>query len=494
MTKRNLRLLSYARVSDVRGREGPGFISEDEQFSKNRSYCETYDHTVIEEGADLDVSGGVMSRPRFSDFLERVRQGDADGIIVARLNRFARSNVGAHEAIETIEKAGGVLISVDEQLDSSTPAGRFLRSILLAAAEWERERTAEGWITARSSAVERGIHVSRHVPPGYVRTPRAKNGDPHPDRVLVPDPIHADHVRTAFKMAAAGDSNTAIAIYLTDHRVGGGRFLSHRVPRLLANRVYLGEARSGSGIANASAHEPLVDERTFMLAQRQRADGLRPANEGVATAPLAGIVRCAGCRHAMKSQEASPTSRGVYRCPKHSRHGVCAAPATVTKANVENYVIDEFGAHYSDLGFVAQESDEDDGGIEKALEAERGYRDQLENIELRNTIGAADHDRLIAALYRQWQELLVEAQPKPRRAAIVPDGMTLADLVSSLADDPDGMRELLASGIQAVFVRPAASRARNLPIEDRVKVVWADDDPVDIPRRGKVFEPRRFDW
>src|SRR5687767_8952971 len=148
MTKRNLRLLSYARVSDVRGREGPGFISEAEQFAKNRSYSETYDHTILEEGVDLDVSGGVMSRPTFDGFLERVKAGDAEGIIVARLNRFARSNVGALEAIETIESAGGVLISVDEQIDSSTPAGRFLRAILFAAAEWERERIAEGWLSA----------------------------------------------------------------------------------------------------------------------------------------------------------------------------------------------------------------------------------------------------------------------------------------------------------------------------------------------------------
>lgn len=130
-----------------------------------------------------------------------MQAGEAQGIIVARLNRFARSNVGALAAIERTEKAGGDLISVDEQIDSSTPAGRFPRSILLAAAEWERERIAKGWVASRSSAVNRGIHVSRHVPPGYVRTPRST--DAASDRRLVPDPIHADHVRQAFKMATA---------------------------------------------------------------------------------------------------------------------------------------------------------------------------------------------------------------------------------------------------------------------------------------------------
>ena len=487
-----MRLLAYARVSDVRGREGPGFISEDEQFSKMRAYCKAYGHKVIEEGSDLDVSGGVMSRPTFGAYLERVQRGEADGIIVARLNRFARSNVGALEAIETIEEAGGVLISVDEQIDSSTPAGRFLRAILFAAAEWERERIAEGWRVARSSAVERGIHVSRHVPPGYVRAPRSK--DEETDRRLVPDPKHAAHVREAFRMASEGESNATIAAYLTE-TLGNGRFLSFRVPRLLANRVYLGEARSGSGIANANAHEPLVDERTFMLAQRERADGLRRPNEGKAVAPLAGIVRCAGCRHAMKSQKASGTSAAVYRCPKHSRHGECPAPSTITMDRLEQYVIEQVLARYADLSFLAQADEGDDDGVERLLEAERAYREQLDNLELRNTIGGADHDRLIASLHRQWQDLLAETRPRPKPAA-VPEGVTLAELVREIQaeDDAAALRELLGGAMQAVFVRPAASRQRGLPVEDRVRIIWRDDEAVDLPRRGFAFEPRPFDW
>src|SRR6476659_7501820 len=69
------------------------------------------------------------------------------------------------------------------------------------------------------------------------------------------------HFRCATKMDI-GEGNNTIAAYLTD-TLGNGRYLSFRVPRLLANRVYLGEARSGAGIANSGAHEPLVDERTF---------------------------------------------------------------------------------------------------------------------------------------------------------------------------------------------------------------------------------------
>jgi DNA invertase Pin-like site-specific DNA recombinase len=485
-----LRLLAYARVSDVRGRQGPGFISEADQLERCRAYAKAYGHKIIDSGSDLDVSGGVMSRPTFDTLLERVRLGKADGIIVAKLDRFARSSAGALEAVTAIEDAGGVLVSVAEQIDSTTAAGRFLRSILFAAAEWERERIADNWLAARTQAVERGIHVSRHPPLGYVRAPRSK--DPAIDRRLMLDPVHADDVRQAFKMAADGANNATIAAYLTQQGVGNGRFLSHRVPRLLANRVYLGEARSGNGIANGGAHDALVDERTFLLARRERNSG--PTSGGRAVAALAGIVRCAGCRHSMKSQKATGTSSAVYRCPKHSVHGECPSPSTVTRLRVESHVIDAFVAWYSDLAFSGSANDGDDG-VSRALEAERAYRAELDNVALRNTIGAADHDRLIAALHRDWQAALAEATPKPRPVAM-PEGVALAELVDVLvADgDDDGLRELLGSGIQAVFVRPAASRARNLPIADRIHIVWADDDSVDVPRRGLSFEPRPFDW
>jgi hypothetical protein len=42
-------------------------------------------------------------------------------------------------------------------------------------------------------------------------------------------------------------------------------------------------------------------------------------------------------------------------------------------------------------------------------------------------------------------------------------------------------------------VRPAASRA-HLPIGERVKIVWMDDEPVDVPHRGERFDPRAFTW
>ena len=485
-----LRLLAYARVSDVRGREGPGFISETDQFKRCRAYADAYGHKIVEQGCDLDVSGGVMTRPTFDRFLAKIEAGKADGLIVAKLDRFARSNVGALVAIEKIESAGGTLISVGEQIDSSTPSGRFLRTILFAAAEWERERIGEQWFTARSAAVERGIHVSRHAPPGYLKGPKT---DDENDRRLVPDPEHAETVREAFRMAARGETSTTIASYLTERGLSGSNWTAARVPRLLANRVYLGEARSGSGVVNPAAHDPLVDEELFLLAQRDRPQGLRRPTNGVSL--LSGIVRCAGCSFAMKPQGASKTGAAVYRCTKTSTHGICPEPATVTKQRVEEYVIEQFLAEFSNLAFAAEAGERDGGSLAEAVAAERAYREQLDNLELRATIGNADHDRLIASLHRQWQDKLAAIDAGPARSAL-PAGVNLEDLVSQLRDEGQTaeLRELLSSGIEAVFVRRAVNRQRNLPIADRVKIVYHGSEPVDLPRRGQRFEPRRVDW
>jgi hypothetical protein len=43
-------------------------------------------------------------------------------------------------------------------------------------------------------------------------------------------------------------------------------------------------------------------------------------------------------------------------------------------------------------------------------------------------------------------------------------------------------------------VRPATSRSKNLPVSDRVKVVFRDQDQLDLPRRGTSYVPRAYQW
>jgi DNA invertase Pin-like site-specific DNA recombinase len=495
VTRKDLRLLGYVRVSDVRGREGPGFISPDEQREKCQSYAAAFGHTIIDEGEELDRSGGDMTRPVFNALLERIENGEADGIIVAKLNRFARSNVGAWQALERIKAAGGELLSVEENIDTSTATGRFLRDFMLIAANWERERIGEQWLSARTRAVGRGIHVSRHVPPGYKRL--TKSTDQKTDRILVPHAKHGATIEEAFAMAARGDSYTLIATYLSDRRLpiagnGDSVWEANRVRRLLANRVYLGEARSGKGIVNDHAHDPLVSQETFLRAQRSKP---APALTRNVSSLLAGLCRCASCSYSMRSQPARGQTIAVYRCRTTSVNGRCPQPTTISRQRLEEHVIEAFLArHNTPLVASDEPSDEESELVQAAVDAETSYRQALTNTELRGQIGSDDHDRMVGALHAAWQDAL-SSVPQPRRTPAVATS-DLADLVEELRNRGEvlDLRELLASAIQGVFVRPASSRSHSLPIADRVRIVWVDDPSLELPKRGNRFTPRAFTW
>src|SRR5204862_6309581 len=114
-------------------------------------------------------SGKKLQRPMFQQALARCEHGETGGIVVARLDRFARSAVDALTSIRRLTDAGARLVSVEDNFDGSTPMGRFAIGILTLIAELELERIKENWQTAIREAVGRGVHISGQVPTGYRR-------------------------------------------------------------------------------------------------------------------------------------------------------------------------------------------------------------------------------------------------------------------------------------------------------------------------------------
>src|SRR5438128_937502 len=150
----------YIRVSRRAGREGESFISPEVQRKKIADWAALHEVEVIQWWEEIDQSGARLQRPMFQETLARCERGESGGIIVARLDRFARSAVDALESIKRLNEAGARLVSVEDNFDGSTPMGRFAIGILTLIAELELERIKENWRTAVSRAVERGVHIS----------------------------------------------------------------------------------------------------------------------------------------------------------------------------------------------------------------------------------------------------------------------------------------------------------------------------------------------
>lgn len=109
-------------------------------------------------------SGRNAQRPELQKMLTYVRQGDT--VIVESFSRLARSTTDLLEIVDFLQKKGVEIVSLKEQLDTSTPQGRLMLTMFGALAEFEREqllqRQREGIQAAKLSDAER---IANGLPP-----------------------------------------------------------------------------------------------------------------------------------------------------------------------------------------------------------------------------------------------------------------------------------------------------------------------------------------
>ena len=106
------------------------------------------------------LSGRSMARPGLSGALEAISRGEAEGIIVSKLDRLSRSILDFANLIAQAKKEGWNIVALDLGVDMSTPAGEFLASVMSSISQWERrvigERTKDGLAVAKANGVRLG--------------------------------------------------------------------------------------------------------------------------------------------------------------------------------------------------------------------------------------------------------------------------------------------------------------------------------------------------
>lgn len=131
------------------------------QLDVLREYAARRELDVVAEHVDHGVSGARDQRPELDRLMAAARQRAFDVVLVYRFDRFARSVRHLVTALDEFLALGVEFVSYSESLDTSTPMGRAMFSIVAALAELERniimERSVEGQRRARA----RGTHVGR---------------------------------------------------------------------------------------------------------------------------------------------------------------------------------------------------------------------------------------------------------------------------------------------------------------------------------------------
>jgi site-specific DNA recombinase len=237
-----MRLIGYVRVStDEQAIVG---CSLNAQKDRIQQYATLYMHeiTYIE---DAGYSAKSLDRPGIQKAFKMMHTKEADGILVLKLDRLTRSVRDLTTIIEITNKNHLALISISEQIDTSTAAGRMFLMILGTIAQWERETTGE-----RVSII---INNNRRL--GHVYSSRwPLYGYKKDGKLLVPVPSEQEIIKYIMSRGSVATS-VQICKELTDRGMStrtGGPWHPKVVLKIIKDQDKRADIDSGS----VSIHAP----------------------------------------------------------------------------------------------------------------------------------------------------------------------------------------------------------------------------------------------
>ena len=156
--------IGYVRVStEKQASEG---VSLEAQKAKIAAWCVTNGYELVNVFVDAGISGKRMDkRPGLQDAMKSLKKGMA--LVSYSLSRLARSTKDALSIGETVAKRKADMVSLTEQIDTTTAAGKMMFQMLSVLAEFERNLVAERTTNALQHKKRTGQNYTNQTPYGF---------------------------------------------------------------------------------------------------------------------------------------------------------------------------------------------------------------------------------------------------------------------------------------------------------------------------------------
>ncbi len=155
MEKEQLKIAIYARVSTKNGQDPEMQLAELREYIRNRKW------KIAGEYVDRGISGASDSRPELNRLMADANRCRFDVVVVWKFDRFARSVSHLLRALETFRALGIEFVSLSENIDTSTPTGKMVFTVLGSVAELERSLIGERVRAGIRNAKARGTRLGR---------------------------------------------------------------------------------------------------------------------------------------------------------------------------------------------------------------------------------------------------------------------------------------------------------------------------------------------
>ena len=312
---------------------------------------------------DAGFSGKDLRRPGFARLVHDIDSGKTVAVVAYRLDRISRSIADFAGLLHHFEQRGVSFVSVTEQFDTASPAGRAMIYIIMVFAQLERETITQRVTDNYHFRAVKGLFMGGNVPLGYRTEPVTIDGKRA--AVLRRDDAAAETVRRIYAMYRAGNHTQAIARTLNGpDEPAGRRFSAASVARILRSMTYCSASPEMAGYLRQKGYaveselsafdaskalcccfksrgrhtptavsdrvvvvgpqEPIIDAGEWRAVQEKLDASRTPSRRRSSCRTwLAGLVRCGRCgsRLAVRSSRKASGLYVYFRCPSDGCSG-----------------------------------------------------------------------------------------------------------------------------------------------------------------------------
>jgi DNA invertase Pin-like site-specific DNA recombinase len=321
-----LRVAAYARVSTEKEEQEDSFERQVEHYKQ--MILARSDWMYVGIYADPGLSGTrAEKRPDFLRMIADCRAGKIQKILVKSISRFARNTVDALQYIRELKELGISVYFESENIDTLTPGGEVLLTILAAMAEQESRTISSNIKWAWQRKWQAGeVNINTGMMLGYRKAGKDENGH----NVYEICETEAEIVRRVYREYISGLSIRAIGRNLEAEgiktKLGRSKWTYRVIESILQNEKYTGDAILGKTykpdvlspkrVKNDGSKSPLyyvedshpaiIEKSMFELAKKERLRRQESSSNAVGGGrysskyPFSGLLECGICGHKLR--------------------------------------------------------------------------------------------------------------------------------------------------------------------------------------------------
>lgn len=378
----------YARYSDTKQDDG---YSIEYQMSECQDYLNKQGLSLTKTYIDQAITGTkVAGREAFHELLNDVKNELIDIIVVYKFSRIFRNAYESHKYRKLFKKHNVRLISITQQMDDETSAGRLMINVLADIDQFQSETISDFVKSSMREMAKQGYFTGGTVPYGYKLDTVFDNGKKKKKR-YAPDEFEKEVVKKLFELYADNYSLKYLQDYTKSIGAStrqGKPFGITSIARMLRNDFYIGVLRY-----NAQGHEPIVvydvippiiDKVLWeRVQQRHKSQNYVKPRKRKDLYSLTGKIICGKCKKHFFGIRSASVQRGkkydykYYVCSTSKTYAECSCKR-VRKDYLEETVLNEIKKHILNEKAIYQIANEI---IAKLGENPEGQKNKLKQLK-----------------------------------------------------------------------------------------------------------------